>query len=52
MESFLRDESHYTGYFVSAPIASIDITGMELLPRVASLSVQKTLSFRLPVKFL
>ncbi len=51
MESFLRDESHYTGYFVSAPVASIDTTGMEM-PRVASLSGQKTLSFRLPVKIL
>ncbi|MEZ2225360.1 MULTISPECIES: hypothetical protein [unclassified Microcoleus] len=51
MESCLRDESHYTGYFASAPVASIDITGMEM-PRVASLSGQKTLSFRLPVKFL
>lgn len=41
MESCFRDESHYTRYFASAPVASID-----------SLSGQKTLSFRLPVKFL
>lgn len=53
MESFLRDESRYTRYLASVPVVSMETRVMEM-PLVASLSGEKTLSFRLRrrVKFL